>query len=80
MKKIIETNVDKLRDPFVLAEHSAYYMYGSGWVCYKSNGDLAQWTKCSNELVAMPEECDGDTWAPEVHKYNGAYYMSTTYH
>lgn len=39
--KFIETNIEKLRDPFVLAERGEYYMYGSGWVCYKSNGDLA---------------------------------------
>ena len=78
--KIIESNVEKLRDPFVLAENGTYYMYGSEWICYKSLGDLSRWTKCENELVVTPPSCDGDKWAPEVHKYKGEYYMFTTYH
>ena len=78
--EIIETNIDKLRDPFVLLENDTYYMYGTDWVCYKSNGDLEHWTKSEKELVVTPSEYDGNKWAPEVHKYNGKYYMFTTYH
>lgn len=77
---IIETNINKLRDPFVLAENGMYYMYGTDWVCYKSNGDLKHWTKSQKELVVRPDECDGNEWAPEVHKFKGKYYMFTTYH
>ena len=77
--EIIETNVGKLRDPFVLAENGTYYMYGTGWVCYKNSGDLKHWIKSEKELVVIPSECCGDQWAPEVHKYNGKYYMFTTY-
>lgn len=76
----IESNVKKLRDPFVLAENNTYYMYGSGWVVYKSNGDLTKWEKLEKELVVTPPTCVADKWAPEVHKYNGAYYMFTTYY
>lgn len=77
---IIETNINKLRDPFVLAENGMYYMYGTDWVCYKSSGDLKHWTKSQKELVVRPDECDGNEWAPEVHKFKGKYYMFTTYH
>ncbi|MDD6484260.1 MAG: glycoside hydrolase family 43 protein [Clostridiales bacterium] len=77
--KIIESNIEKLRDPFVLAKNGTYYIYGSEWVCYKSLGDLEHWTKCENELVVIPKEFDGDKWAPEVYGYKGAYYMFTTY-
>ena len=77
--KIIETNIEKLRDPFVITENGTHYMYGTDWVCYKSNGDLENWTRVEKELVVVPSDCGGDKWAPEVHKYNGKYYMFTTY-
>lgn len=77
--KIIESNVQRLRDPFVLAENGVYYMYGTDWECYKSNGDLEKWEKLEKEVVAVPENYVDIKWAPEVHKYNGAYYMFTTY-
>lgn len=79
MKMIKESNVEQLRDPFVLVEENTYYMYGSGWIGYKSNGDLTKWEKIENELVVIPEDFVENKWAPEVHKYNGAYYMFTTY-
>lgn len=78
--EIIKSNVEKLRDPFVLAENGTYYMYGTGWVCYKSDGDLEKWEKLDKELVVKPSQYVKDNWAPEVHKYNGAYYMFTTYY
>ena len=76
---IIETDIDKLRDPFVLAENGKYYMYGSGWICYVSSGDLRHWVKSEKEPVVVPPDCAGDKWAPEVHKYKGKFYMFTTY-
>ena len=33
---IIETNIDRLRDPCILVEGDTYYAYGTGWVCYKN--------------------------------------------
>lgn len=41
--KIIESRVEKLRDPFVLVKARKYYMYGSEWKCYVSDGDLENW-------------------------------------
>lgn len=77
--QMIESNVKKLRDPFVIKADGKYYMYGTGWQCYKSDGDLTEWEKVDKEIVVTPEEYLKDPWAPEVHEYNGAYYMFTTY-
>lgn len=77
---IIESNVDRLRDPFVLVENGKYYMYGTDWIAYKSNGDLTRWKKIKGELVIVPPNCGGNKWAPEVYRYKGKYYMFTTYY
>ena len=31
------------------------------------------------DVVELPEDYKSQPWAPEVHKYNGSYYMFTTY-
>lgn len=78
-----------IRDPFVLYEDGNYYMYGTraknfggrtgGFDVYVSS-DLENWS--------APVECfnseeyhmnDGVNWAPEVHRYNGQYYMFATF-
>lgn len=78
-----------IRDPFVLAEDGKFYMYGTraenfgckaeGFDVYISD-DLENWSN--------PVECFDSTkydlnnevnWAPEVHKYNGKYYMFATF-
>lgn len=76
---VIESDIERLRDPFVLAESGMYYMYGTGWVGYKSCGSLTAWTALEQPLAVTPPDCAGDRWAPEVHRYEGAYYMFTTY-
>ena len=58
--KIIETNIERLRDPFVLTENGTRYMYGTNWVCYKSSDSLEHWTKVEKELVVVPSDCDDD--------------------
>lgn len=78
--KHIVSNIPKLRDPFVLVEGDTYYVYGSEWLCYKSKGDLATWEKVEGELVVTPPTYVTNNWAPEVHKYQNAYYMFTTYY
>lgn len=78
-----------IRDPFVLAENGTFYMYGTrakdfgkkvgGFDVYVSN-DLENWSEpkeCFNsEEYGMNTEVN---WAPEVHKYNGAYYMFASF-
>lgn len=78
-----------IRDPFILNENGMFYLYGTrarnfgqgvqGFDVYTSD-DLEHWSE--------PVECfnsekhgynRGVNWAPEVHKYNGAYYMLATF-
>lgn len=85
----MKNNEINIRDPFVLCEDGKYYMYGtraknfgiktSGFDVYIST-DLENWSE--------PIECFNSeehsmnlavNWAPEVHKYKGAYYMFATF-
>jgi GH43 family beta-xylosidase len=78
-----------IRDPFVVYENDKYYLYGTrakdfgsrtnGFDVYISE-DLKTWSE--------PVECFNSgnfglntdvNWAPEVHKYNGKYYMFATF-
>ena len=80
MKKITESTVEQLRDPCVLVENGVYYMYGTGWRCYKNtSGRLDGDWKDLGLVVTVPKDAIDNHWAPEVHKYNGKYYMFTTY-
>lgn len=78
-----------IRDPFILLEDGVYYLYGTraknfgrligGFDVYTST-DLENWSEaheCFNsEKYSMNKEVN---WAPEVHKYNGDYYMFATF-
>ena len=78
-----------IRDPFIIFENSKYYMYGTraagfgiktgGFDVYISE-DMENWSE--------PYECFNSSdfglnrnvnWAPEVHRYGGAYYMLATF-
>ncbi|MBQ7153105.1 MAG: family 43 glycosylhydrolase [Clostridia bacterium] len=79
---MIESTIRKLRDPCILVEDGVYYAYGTGWKCYKNaNGKLkGPWTDLGVVASVANRDTDGgDHWAPEVHRYNGEYYMFTTY-
>ncbi len=78
-----------IRDPFVLREGGIYYMYGTrgrnfgiqtaGFDVYTSE-DLVTWSEprvCFDSDKAGLNR--GSNWAPEVHKYCGAYYMFATF-
>ena len=78
--RMIVSQIPQLRDPCILLEDGVYYAYGTGWVCYKNtSGDLAGEWKSLGRVVTVPEDATDCYWAPEVHKYNGAFYMFTTY-
>ena len=78
-----------IRDPFVLLEDGTYYLYGTrgatcwgeadGFDVYRSR-DLAVW---EGPFVCFqrPEGfwADRNYWAPEVHFYDGAYYMFASF-
>lgn len=80
-----------IRDPFVFPckSEKAYYMYGTTYVRmgypkegfhhYKSY-DLENWEGPFESFI--PDEnfwANRDFWAPEVHEYNGKYYMFATF-
>lgn len=77
---MIVSSIEQLRDPCILLENGVYYAYGTGWVCYKNESGLLEgdWTPLGRVAVA-PEDAIDCYWAPEVHKYNGYFYMFTTY-
>ena len=78
-----------IRDPFILREGDKYYMYGSrgyelwgkctGLDVYVSS-DLENWSE-PHQAFTPPENFWADTnfWAPEVHKYEGKFYMLVTF-
>ncbi len=85
----MKTSDINIRDPFVLCEGGKYYLYGTrGPTCWgPANGfdvyvsdDLEEWTG--------PHECfyndgtfwaDRNYWAPEVHVWQGKYYMFASF-
>ncbi|MBE7044540.1 MAG: glycoside hydrolase [Ruminococcaceae bacterium] len=78
-----------IRDPFVVVENGTYYLYGSrgaelwdectGLDVYVST-DLETWSE-PIEVFTPPEGfwANMNFWAPEVHKYQGEYYMFVSF-
>ncbi len=82
----------RIRDPFIVAEkqEQTYYLFGTtdynvwsgkatGFDVYKSK-DLVEWEGPFEAF--RPDKdfwADKNFWAPEVHKYNGAYYMFASF-
>ena len=73
-----------IRDPFVFTENGKYYLLGTtGGVPWGKESDLTLFV--SQDLENFERKCymvtDGsfssyvDIWAPELHKYNGSYYL-----
>ena len=74
----------RIRDPFVLADNGTYYLYeskpwfGGKGVSVRTSTDLEHWSE-RNPAMVVPEGVPVTAvWAPEVHKYEGAYYLFTT--
>jgi GH43 family beta-xylosidase len=83
----------RIRDPFILADQATqtYYMYAQmdnrldredtnkGVEVYTSK-DLESW-EGPNPVFTIPSGFWGDqmVWAPEVHKYQGKYYLFVTF-
>jgi GH43 family beta-xylosidase len=81
----------QIRDPFVVLEDGAYYLFGStdkdiwksrgtGFDVYVSTGDL---TVFEGPFPAFRPAADfwseTNFWAPEVHPYKGSHYMFATF-
>jgi len=82
-----------LHDPFIVADkqNQTYYLYtsnlkrlsgtdGVGVMAYKSP-DLKHWS-APKAVFTLPEGlwADGGGWAPEVHQWQGKYYLFVTVH
>lgn len=86
-------NEINIRDPFIVPENGRYYMYGTRgkgcWESQKTPGmgfdvyiseDLETWS----DPISVFEQSDDfwgthNFWAPEVHKYNGKFYMFASF-
>ena len=85
----MKTDEINIRDPYILCDNGIYYLYGTraetcwgkaeGFDCYKSK-NLIDWSE-PVEIFKAPEEFWADRcfWAPECWKYNGKYYLVTTF-
>lgn len=80
-----------IRDPFIICEKDEYYMVGStdkdiwrdargvGFDGYRSH-DLVEWS--GPYKVFRPDKAfwgKYNFWAPEVHRYNGSFYLFATF-
>ena len=89
----MKLNEINIRDPFIVPENGRYYMYGTrGKGCWESrktpgmgfdvyiSEDLETWS----DPISVFEQSDDfwgthNFWAPEVHKYNGKFYMFASF-
>ncbi len=78
-----------IRDPFVLAENGKYYLYGTrgadfgqhtgGFDVYTGT-DLEHWDGPFEVFDSEQYGLNGSAnWAPEIHRYNGKYYILATF-
>ena len=75
-------------DPFILADpvDRTYYMYssgGGGRVMSRASKDLINWTEPFVVMQFTESHWAGNraaSWAAEVHRYRGKYYLFTTSH
>ena len=71
-----------IRDPFILPWEGTYYLYASNYthdfIVYTSM-DLENWTE-PVRVTNLPTDfwATKDFWAPEVHFYNGSFYLFAT--
>jgi GH43 family beta-xylosidase len=78
----------RIRDPFILPENGIYYMYGTTDLedgSLRARNTFAVYTSTDLENFSEPKVVvdaatldfwgSYDFWAPEVHKYNGRYYL-----
>jgi hypothetical protein len=74
----------QIRDPFVVPDNGVYYLYeskpwyGGDGVFVRTSRDLETWTE-KKRVLSIPAgvKCTA-VWAPEVHKFNGKYYLFVT--
>lgn len=78
-----------IRDPFVLVHDGRYYLYGTrGETCWGPADGFDVYVSTDLENWTGPHECfhndgtfwaDRNYWAPEVHVWQGAFYMFASF-
>lgn len=78
-----------IRDPFVLCENGKYYMYGTRAADFgKKTGGFDVYVSQNLKEWSSPAVCFDSprfglnrevNWAPEVHRFNGKYYMFASF-
>ena len=80
---MLKTNEIRIRDPFIVAYENTYYMYGThekmqndkNLYVFKST-DLENWEDAKTIFtLAHDSWAIGELWAPEVHLYEGRFYL-----
>ncbi len=89
MSKMLTAKDINIRDPFVLVEGGKYYLYGTRAASFGCNvGGFDVYISDDMENWNGPFECFNSdeyglnrqvNWAPEVHRYNGAFFMFATF-
>lgn len=74
-----------IRDPYILVHQDTYYLYGkkrqgdTAFVVYTSS-DLEEWSEPKVVFSPAPDFWGTrDFWAPEVHCYQGRFYMLASF-
>ena len=86
----MKLNEINIRDPYILLHEGKYYLFGSragdrencqmGFDCYIST-DLENFSEPIPAFTYYEGFfCKKEYWAPEVHFYNGKFYMFATFH
>lgn len=86
---MMKRNEINIRDPFVLVYKGRYYLYGTrGHECWGKGTGLDVYVSDDLENFEDPVEvftpptdfwADQNFWAPEVHEYDGAFYMFVSF-
>ena len=85
----MRTDEINIRDPFVLLNEDTYYLYGTrGSTCWGEATGFDVYTSADLENWEGPTPCfendgtfwaDRNYWAPEVHPWQGAFYMFASF-
>ena len=85
----MKRNEINIRDPFVLVNGGKYYLYGTrGATCWAEADGFDVYVSVDLENWSEPHECfhndgsfwaDRNYWAPEVHVWQGAFYMFASF-
>ncbi len=85
----MRTDEINIRDPFVLLYNGVYYLYGTrGATCWGAATGFDVYTSADLETWEGPIPCfendgtfwaDRNYWAPEVHPWQGAWYMFASF-